>query len=288
MNKIAETNLILNADGSIYHLGLMPGELAETIFLVGDPDRVPKVSKYFDSIEIKKQKRELITHTGYVNKKRVSVVSTGMSTDNIDIVLNEIDALFNIDFAERTIKEKLTSVRLVRLGTSGGLQADIPLDSVVVSHFSVGFDGLLPFYERQITTVEDDLLRAANYALGASFPAVFYAAEGDHNLVTLFSKHCQSGITATCGGFYAPQGRILRAKGSVDELVEKLQQFKFQEHRFVNFEMETAAIYGLGKILGHQCCSLNAIVANRVTQKFSTDFANTIDKMIKNAIEVLL
>lgn len=287
-DEIVETSLILNPNGSIYHLGLHPGELAETIFLVGDPDRVPKVSCYFDSIELTRQKRELITHTGYVGKQRVSVVSTGMSTDNIDIVMNEIDALFNIDFQARKIKPEQQSLRLIRLGTSGGLQKEIPVDSIVVSRYSVGFDGLLPFYERSLSQDEADLTQVAQYALGQTFPCRLYASKADEVLVETLTKTFEfSGITATCGGFYAPQGRILRAAGSVPNLVERLNAFRYRDQRFINFEMETAAIFGLGALLGHRCCSLNAIIANRITEKFSQDMHKTVDRMIQGAIQTL-
>lgn len=287
MSRISETDLILNADGSIYHLNLLPGDLATTIITVGDPDRVAQVSRYFDSIELKKQKREFVTHTGYLNNKRISVISTGISTDNIDIVFNEIDALFNIDFAQRQIKPEPTSLNIIRIGTAGGLQADIPLDSTIMTRYAVGFDGLLPFYVKSMSAEEKDLLRAVQYTFHHEIPAVFYVAEGAPALFSLLEKKFAAGITATCGGFYAPQGRILRVPGAVSQLAEKLNRFKFKDQRFTNFEMETAAIYGLGRALGHACCSLSAIVANRITQKFSQDPNRAVDKLIQEVLEVL-
>ncbi len=285
MKKISETDLILNADGSIYHLNLLPGELAETIITVGDPDRVAQVSCYFDSIELKKHKREFVTHTGYLNKKRLSVISTGISTDNIDIVFNEIDALFNIDFATRQIKSDVTKLNFIRVGTAGGLQADIPLDSTVLTHYAVGFDGLLPFYVKPTTVEEQDLLRSVQYAFHHVVPAVCYVAEGSSALRGLYQGQFQTGITATCGGFYAPQGRALRLAGVVPTLATQLGQFQFKGFKFTNFEMETAAMYGLGRALGHECCSLSAIVANRITQKFSADPQKAVDQLIQQVLE---
>ncbi|MBI5448449.1 MAG: nucleoside phosphorylase [Gammaproteobacteria bacterium] len=287
MTQISETDLILNEDGSIYHLNLLPGDLATTIISVGDPDRVAQVSCYFDSIELKKQKREFITHTGYLNNKRISVLSTGISTDNIDIVFNEMDALFNIDFTSRTIKKELTPLKIIRIGTAGGLQADIPLDSSIMTRYAVGLDGLLPFYQLPVSQDEQDLLRTVRYAFHHELPAIPYVSEGSAVLRDLFKDKFEMGITATCAGFYAPQGRFLRAPGTVLGLAEKLSGFKFRDQRFTNFEMETAAMYGLGRVLGHECCSLSAIVANRITKKFSQDPKKVIDRLIQDVLSQL-
>lgn len=287
MNKISEADLILNEDGSVYHLNLLPGDLATTIITVGDPDRVPEVSKYFDSIELKKQKREFVTHTGMLNNKRISVISTGISTDNIDIVLNEIDALFNIDLVTRQIKKDLTVLNIIRIGTAGGLQADIPLDSVIVTRYAIGLDGLLHFYTKPTSAEEADLLRAFSYELSPHVPANFYVAEGSKKLHALFEKEFQSGITVTCGGFYAPQGRMLRMSGVAPYLAQRLSRFNFRGQRVTNFEMETAAIYGMGRALGHECCSLSAIVANRINHKFSSDPHKTVDELIQKTLSML-
>ncbi|NNM59642.1 MAG: nucleoside phosphorylase [Legionellales bacterium] len=281
---IAPSELILNQDGSVYHINILPEDLAETIILVGDPGRVPAVSKYFDRIEVKKQKREFVTHTGYFNNKRVSVVSTGIGTDNIDIVLNELDALANIDFQKRQVKEKLTSLTLVRLGTAGALQPEIELDSFVLSSHGLGFDCLMTFYDAIFLPEEIQLLAEAKKHFLPLTP--FYLASGYLPLIEKFAPHCTVGITATCAGFYAPQGRILRGEAKEKDFISKMHTFRAQNHRITNFEMETSGIYGLGRMLGHHCCSINAIVANRITQRFSSDPYAAIDRMIQMALPI--
>ncbi len=283
---IAESELILNSDRSIYHLNILPEDIADTIVLVGDPERVPMVSKYFDLIDVKKRKREFVTHTGYLNNKRISAVSTGIGTDNIDIVLNELDALVNIDFATRKIKPNLTSLKLVRLGTSGALQSEIALDSFVVSTFGLGFDCLMEFYDLEYTKDEETLLAAARTHFLPLFP--FYMAKGNEALVQQFSQHCVPGITATCPGFYGPQGRVLRGPTKEKDFIERMHSFRQDGHRITNFEMETSGIYGLGRLLGHQCCSINTIVANRITQQFSSDAYAAVERMIQMALPVLV
>lgn len=286
MQRIEESELILNPDGSIYHLNLLPEDIADTIITVGDPDRVAQVSKYFDSIELKKQKRELITHTGYVGKKRLTVLSTGMSTGNIDIVFNELDALANIDFKQRTVHPQLKSLNIIRIGTAGALQADIPLDSYVISTYGVGSDGLGSFYQMKNNLAELNL-RQSFLKHFADYPATqnTYVAEGSNKLLNTFETECIPGITVTCGGFYGPQGRILRAQPIIEDFIPKLQSFRWQEHNVANFEMETAAMYALGNILSHHTCSISAIVANRCTQEFSTQPKDTIDNLIKMVLE---
>ncbi|OGT67013.1 MAG: phosphorylase [Gammaproteobacteria bacterium RIFCSPLOWO2_02_FULL_38_11] len=285
MPTLSETDLILNPDGSIYHLNLLPGDLATTIITVGDPDRVEQISHYFDRVELKKQKREFVTHTGYINKQRISVISTGISTDNIDIVFNEIDALFNIDFKTRQVKDTITSLNFIRIGTAGALQADVPLDEAILTKYAIGFDGLLPFYEKLESLEEEALLKAAQYDFSHYIPAQYYVAAASPSLFNIFEKQFRSGITATCGGFYAPQGRLLRALTSKPQLIEKLNQFHFRDFRLTNFEMETAGIYGLGRVLGHHCCSLSVIVANRITQQFSRDPQRAITRLIEQVLE---
>ncbi len=284
-HRIPPSELILDEQGRIYHLNLRPEELADIVLTVGDPNRVPEVSKYFDSIEVKVQKRELITHTGYLNGKRLSVVSTGMGVGNIDIVFNELDALVNIDLTTSQVKPVHKSLTIVRIGTAGGLQPDVPIDSFVTSSHGLGLDNLLQFYCQQ-NPVEDTALLNAFYEhfADANLPLPYIAA-GAESLVQLFAEQTTTGITATCSGFYAPQGRVLRLGLKIPELLAKLQAFNHQQHRIVNFEMETSAIYGLGALLGHRCCSVSAIVANRAVQKFSANPYKTVDNLIQLVLE---
>ncbi|MDZ4668687.1 MAG: nucleoside phosphorylase [bacterium] len=273
--KIPSSELILNPDGSIYHLNLLPEELAQTVILVGDPERVPTVSKYFDSIEIKKQKREFITHTGRLGSNRISVISTGIGTDNIDIVLNELDVLVNVDMATREVKSGKRDLNLIRVGTSGALQADISVDSMLVSTYGLGLDHLLWYYD-----VAPDLdLSELREELGLDFlkPYLFQSSGA---LLSKFDARSLKGITATCSGFYAPQGRYLRAGIHSRDLVSKLSNLRIQGMRVTNFEMETAAILGLSKLFGFNAIAINAIVANRITHEFSKDTHAIIEKTI--------
>ena len=288
MQPIAESELIVNRRGAIYHLDLRPEELADSIITVGDPDRVKEVSKHFDSIEYKGQYREFITHTGYVGKRRLTVISTGIGPDNIDIVLNELDALVNIDLESRTIRPRLTSLNIIRIGTSGSLQTDIPVDSYVASTHGLGIDNLLNFY-RQVQTDEDkqllhSFITQTQLHTSISYP---YINPCGASLMKHFVKDFYHGITVTCPGFYGPQGRILRLGLSNPALIDRLTGFSFGQHRITNFEMETAAIYGLGKMLGHHCLSLSAIVANRLHRNFSKDGNATIQKLIQKTIDIL-
>jgi uridine phosphorylase len=288
MNRIAESELIINNRGAIYHLDCRPEEIANTIITVGDPDRVAAVSKHFDKIEYKNQHREFVTHTGYVGSKRISCVSTGIGTDNIDIVLNELDALVNIDFTTRQIKDQLTHLNIIRIGTSGSLQKNIPVDSYVASSHGLGIDNLLNFYLLHNNNEEEQLVQqfitqtqlhnkfAHPYISGASASLLKHFVEGFHN-----------GITVTCPGFYGPQGRVLRMGLANATLIDNLTTFTFGNHRITNFEMETAGIYGIGKILGHQCLSLSAIVANRITKEFSKDGNATVEALIKKSLEII-
>lgn len=288
MSRIAESELIINSRGALYHIDLTPQELADTVITVGDPDRVAVVSKYFDKIEVRQQHREFISHTGYVGKKRITVISTGIGPDNIDIVLNELDALKNIDLETRTIKPQLSSLTIIRLGTSGSLQADIPVDSLVAGTHGLGLDNLLHYYRLQMNVEEQQLLQqfvAHTGLIGSIQPYISSAGSGvlKHFASNTFHK----GITVTCPGFYGPQGRVLRLGLSNPTLVENLTSFSFGNHRISNFEMETSAIYGLGKLLGHQCLSVNVIVANRVRKEFSKDGAAAVEHLIKTALGVI-
>ena len=288
MQRIQESELIINQRGAIYHLDIHPQELAPVVITVGDPGRVPEVSKYFDKIEFRCSHREFISHTGYVGSKRITVLSSGIGPDNIDIVLNELDALVNIDFESRTIKPQLTSLQILRIGTSGSLQLDIPVDSLVASTHGLGIDNLLNFYRFTHNNEEQQLLHSfvtqTQLHNNISHP---YISSAGTSLLKNFVTGFHQGITVTCPGFYGPQGRILRLGLSNPDLVDRLTQFSFGQHRITNFEMETSAIYGLGKLLGHQCLSVNAIVANRVAKQFSKDGKAAVEKLIIKTLENL-
>jgi len=284
MNKIADSELIINPRGAIYHLDLRPEEIAHTVFTVGDPGRVGEVSKHFDSVEYRRAHREFITHTGYIGKKRLSVVSSGIGTDNIDIVLNELDALVNIDFESRTINPSLTTLQVIRIGTCGSLQADIPVDSLVASTHGLGIDNLLHFYQHEPHDGEKQLLQSFITQTQAVQP---YLTGGSPSLIKHFVHGFHHGITVSCPGFYGPQGRILRMGLSHPSFINKLTSFSSGHHRIANFEMETSAIYGLGRILGHHCLSLNAVVANRVSRQFSKQPAEAVEKLIRTVLETV-
>jgi uridine phosphorylase len=287
MSRIAESELIINERGAVYHLDLRPEELAGTVVTVGDPGRVKEVSKLFDSIEFKAQHREFISHTGYVGKKRLTVLSSGIGPDNIDIVINELDALVNIDFETRQIKKNLTAINIIRIGTSGSLQADIPVDSFVTSTHGLGIDNLLNFYRHEQNDGEQQLLQSfvthTQMHGQMSYPYISSAAG---SLLKHFVNNFHQGITVTCPGFYGPQGRVLRLGIRNPSLINRLTDFRFGQHRITNFEMETSAIYGLGKLLGHNCLAINAIVANRVVKEFSKDGKAAVEKLIVRFMEI--
>ncbi len=286
MQQIPESELILNNDGSVYHLNLLPGDIAHKIINVGDPDRVSMVSGYFDKVELKKQKREFVTHTGSYKGKRITVLSTGIGTDNIDIVYNELDALVNIDLKTRMIRDKKTALELVRIGTSGALQADIPVDSFVCSTFGLGLDGLLNFYELQNEEEESEIINAfrQHYPNKSIFPES-YLSKGAPVLINRLGEGMHPGITASCSGFYAPQMRQLRLAPARPDMIEKLSSFRFGVHRITNFEMETGAMYGLAKLLGHHCCAVNVIVANRIAQQFSKKYHEKMHELIETVLD---
>ncbi|WP_103068576.1 nucleoside phosphorylase [Aquimarina sediminis] len=278
---IAKSELILNEDGSIYHLNLKPKHLAQNIITVGDPDRVNQVTQFFDKIELKIQKREFHTQTGTYKGQRITVISTGIGTDNIDIVLNELDALVNIDFKTRTVKKQKTSLYITRIGTSGAIQPDIRIDSFVASEIAIGFDSLLHFYDSehiQLPEISNTLAKHLEWDKNKSTPyAVSYDKKlGDH----LISNSIQRGITVTNVGFYGPQGRVLRIPLQDNKLNQKLASFEYQANKITNLEMETAGIYGIAKLLGHKAISMNAIIANRATGEFSQTPKKTVEKLI--------
>ena len=279
MHIIPETELILTPENKIYHLNLSKDEIANDIILVGDPDRVSVISNKFESIEHKIQNREFVTHTGILNGKRISVIATGIGPDNIDIIVNELDALVNIDFKTRTINKKKKTLNLIRLGTSGALQKDIEVDSFLVSSFGLGLDNIAHFYESE-EIIEQDM--SSKYKQHANWPENLsnpYIVKASDNLLSLFPD-VKKGITATAPGFYGPQGRTLRLNPYITNLHEKMESFNYKENRITNFEMETSALYYLGKSLGHNTLTICAIIANRLTKEYSKDYKKTVEKMI--------
>lgn len=288
MNRIAESELIINSRGAVYHLNCRPEEIAGTIITVGDPDRVKEVSKYFDQVEHKNNHREFVTHTGRIGNKRISCVSTGIGPDNIDIVLTELDALANIDFSTRLIKDKLTALNIIRFGTSGSLQQEIPVDSFVASTHGLGLDNLMHFYRLQNNEEEKQLLHAfITHTQLSNGKVAPYISMAGTSLLKHFTSGYHHGITVTCPGFYGPQGRVLRLGLGYPQLIDQLTNFSFGNHRITNFEMETSAIYGLGKTLGHHCLSLSAIVANRISKQFSANGEQAVENLIKKSLQVI-
>ena len=283
--KIAESDLIINPDGTIYHLNLLPEDVAETVITVGDPDRVGEVSKYFDSIDYKKGKREFITHTGFVGKKRVTVLSTGIGTDNIDIVFNELDALVNIDFQSRTVKSKLTSLNIIRVGTSGAVQPDVPMGTILASSFGLGMDALMNYYVQELSEEETILLKDVENHFKDLKNIHPYLTAASSTLLNTIGKNMEKGITVTAPGFYAPQGRQVRAKNAVPNFIGLINSFKSGNNRITNLEMETAGIYALARILGHNALSVNAILASRVKLEFSNEPNVIVEKAIKMVLE---
>ncbi len=279
MNIIGETELILTKEKKIYHLKLSKEEIADDIILVGDPDRVKLISNKFDKIDHKIQNREFVTHTGTINNKRISAISTGIGTDNIDIVINELDALVNINFETRTVNPLKKSLNLIRLGTSGALQKNIKVDTFVVSSYGLGIDNLAHFYSNK-KLIEKEMSRS--YAKHTDWPkdlSTPYIIKASKNLLSLFND-LNSGITATAPGFYGPQARKLRLKPSIDKLNQKMNSFNFKQHQITNFEMETSALYYLGQTLGHNTLTICAIIGNRLKKEYSKDYKKTVEEMI--------
>lgn len=283
-HRIPASELIINPDGSIYHLHLKPEDLASLVFTVGDPDRVAQVSQYFDRIEIKKQKREFVTHTGYVRGQRVTVMSTGMGTDNIEILMTELDALVNVDLEHRTVKDQKKGLKIIRLGTSGSMQADIPVGSLLASEIGIGMDTLMQFYP---SLAEDQSIAALiRQELGLGFSP--YQASASSDLLAKLDERFFRGVTLTCPGFYAPQGREVRLKPRFEDIISRLSSIESKGKRLTNFEMETAGYYAMGKLLGHEMLSLNAIVANRPKNEFDKNAAKTVDTLIHTALELFV
>ena len=287
--KLKESELILNDNGSIYHLNLKPEDISNDIIFVGDPDRVEKVTQYFDRIDFSIQKREFKTITGVYKNKRISVISTGIGSDNIDIVLNELDALVNINFQTRTIKENHTTLNIIRIGTSGSLQKDIPVNSFLLSTHALDINGMLRSYPTEHIShsdIENAFVAHTNWDPKKCFPLVI------KNSKTLESKLVSNkvfkGMTATAGGFYGPQGRILRLAVKDPNLNSKIDSFDYHGIKVTNLEMETSAIYGLSKLLGHRACSMNAIIANRALGMFSENPDKVIQDLILYTLEKMV
>lgn len=289
MKKIAPSELILNPDGSIYHLNLKPKNIANTIIFVGDQNRVERIAKHFNCIEFETQKREFKTITGTYKNTKISVISTGIGPDNIDIVMNELDALVNINLKTRIPKKKHTKLNIVRIGTSGSLQNNIPVDSFVLAKYGLGFDGLLHYYKSSPifeTEIEEAFIKHTQWHKDKAKP---YIVKNSNILEKkLYSKNIFTGITATAIGFYAPQGRVLRIPLQDPNLNKKIDSFNHNGNKITNLEMETSAIYGLAKLLNHNACSMNAIIANRANKTFSKDPYKAVDKLIEYTLNKLV
>jgi uridine phosphorylase len=283
MARISETDLILNADGSVYHLSLLPKHISETIITVGDPGRVYMVSEYFDEIEFEMNKREFITHVGRYKGKRITVISTGIGTDNVEIVLNELDALVNVDLKTREPKPRRKKLKIIRIGTSGALQEDIPLGSHLVSDYAVGLDNLMNFYNLPMD--EEEKAIANDIQSKTALPFTPYVVRGSELLKEQFGADMIVGNTVTCPGFYAPQGRSVRIPIRYPKLLEDLNYYHRGDFWLTNFEMETSGYYALGRLLGHEALSVNAIVANRIKGKFSKDPNKVVDALIRKVLE---
>lgn len=283
---IKSSELILNPDGSVYHLNLKPENIAHDIIFVGDQNRVEKITQNFDKIEFSTQKREFKTQTGIYKGKRITVMSTGIGPDNIDIVMNELDALVNIDLKTKTPKDILTSLNIIRIGTSGSLQPNIACDSFVMNTFGLGLDNMLRSYLIDDITnkeLEDAFIKHTDWDNKKGRPYAIACSSKLEKIIE--SDQMFKGITATAGGFYGPQGRVLRLNIQDDALNSKMDTFEFENNKITNLEMETAAIYGLGKLLGHECLSLNAIIANRALGTFSDDSYKAVDQLIAYTLD---
>ena len=287
MRKPGESGVMLAPDGSIFHLRLRPGDIAPLILLVGDPGRVTAISRYFDRVELERQNREFRTHTGWIGKQRLSVVSTGIGTDNIDIVIQELDALFNLDLRLGNPLEQTISLRIVRLGTSGGIPEDLQPDSQILSAYALGLDLLMHFYRTRPNKRELDLLEALTRHLGDDFGEP-YLFGGSEPLLERFSREgWAAGITVTCPGFFGPQGRRLRIPLTHPDLISRFQSFRYAGLQVMNLEMESSGIYGLGRALGHECLSISTVIVNRATGAVSGDVPGAMDRMISRSLEIL-
>lgn len=288
MPQFPETELILTPENRVYHINLKAEDIADDVIVVGDQHRVAQISSRFSKIDFKTEHREFVTHTGIFNGKRITVLSTGIGPDNIDIVLNELDAAVNINPEKRELNKTLRSLNIIRLGTSGALQADIPVNGLVVSSHGLGLDGLLNFYESWKTINEDaiseEFIRHTSWLKNLPYP---YCVAASQKLLQQFSQDNHVGITATAPGFYGPQGREIRLKAAMHNLNESLTSFRLNDQRITNFEMETSALYGLGKLLGHNCLTVCVIIANRVRKEFTNDYKKSVEILIDNCLNRL-
>jgi len=283
MTKIPESELILNKDGSVYHLNLLPKHISDTVLTVGDPNRVIQISKHFDSVDFEMNRREFITHVGKFKGKQITVMSTGMGTDNVEIFFTELDALLNVDLKKRELKPRKKKINIIRIGTSGALQEDIPLGSHLISDYAIGFDTLMCFYNLEQSDFEMKIGEELQQTVGLPFTP--YVVQGSEELKSRFSDDLTVGNTATFPGFYAPQGREIRAKLKYPKFLDKLNYYHKDDFWITNFEMETAGYYALGRLLGHEVLSANAIIANRIKNKFSKNPNKVIDSLIKKILE---
>ncbi len=283
---ISIADLPLNTRGAVFHLDLLPEEIADVIITVGDPSRIMQVSKHFDSIEVKRSHREFVTHTGYIGKQRLTVLSTGIGVPPIDIVMTELDALVNVDLQARIPKAETRSLTIIRLGTTGTLQAERQLGDVLISRFAIGFDNLMEYYRAVHLKNLDDLRENLTKHL-AGESSSFYLSEADSSLLQHFAPLGTVGITATCDGFYGPQGRNVRVPLRYPNLLERLISFRFLNLNVINFEMETAGILGMGQLMGHRCISLSAAIANRIHKTFVTDFQKSVEELIVKSLPVI-
>ena len=285
MAKLLDSELILNKDGSVYHLNLKPQHIADNVLIVGDPSRVYRISKHFDKIDFEMNKREFITHVGHYKGKRITVLSTGMGPDNIEIFFTELDALVNIDLKKKVIKPKKRKLNIIRIGTSGAIQEDIPVGSHVVSEYGLGLDNLMCFYEYKHNDFEQEIVDEIQKA--TKLPFTPYLAKGSETLLDQIGKGMIKGNTITSPGFYAPQGRRIRLDLKFPQLVRDLSCFHHKDFWLTNFEMETSALYAMANMLGHEMLSVNAVVANRIAGTFSKNPYRTIDSLIKKVLDRL-
>ncbi len=288
MEQIKSSELILNADGSIFHLHLKPENISDTIILVGDQDRVAVISSFFDNVEFKVQNREFTTHTGTYKGKRLTVTSTGIGTDNIDIVLTELDAITNIDLKTRTVKKEHKSLNFIRIGTSGALQGDIPVDTPVISRMAIGFDGLLNFYagrnEVSNLDIEKAFIKHTNWNPLLAKP---YFVNSSDELFNKIGKGMRSGLTISAPGFYGPQGRVLRLPIADPKINDKITAFRYNDLMITNYEMESSAIFGLSKLMGHHAVTVCNIIANRIRGEYSSNYKIALEQTIKTILNRL-
>ncbi|MDR1985087.1 MAG: nucleoside phosphorylase [Prevotellaceae bacterium] len=289
MRKIEESELIINEDGSIFHLHLKPGQIADTILLVGDPGRVDMITAYFDSVEFSVSNREFVTATGTYKGKRITVLSTGIGTDNIDIVVTELDALANIDFETRTEKQTHTTLNLIRLGTSGSIQPEIPIGTFVSSHISIGFDGLLNYYANRdnVSLLDFESAFVKHMDWHEKLPVPYFVAASE-KLIKLFEDATVEGMTVSAPGFYGPQGRVLRLPLWKDNQNDLIEKFEYRGKKITNFEMEGSAIAGLSRLLGHDAITICTIIANRTNKTALVDYKDNVRKMVEMTFEKIL